>query len=134
MRTLIPRRWVKKGRRRKGCLTHGLRRLHAYSQEVLKLCLHIAQWVRVFHVKSFNSLQEYMDAAVSTARFEKIEGGQKIYAELPAFKGVWAQGRTRREVEKALREVLSGWIELQVERGYELPPIKGATPKELTFA
>ena len=85
-------------------------------------------------MKSFSNLQEYIDAAVSTARFEKIEGGQKIYAQLPAFKGVWAQGRTRREVEKDLREVLSGWIQLQVERGYELPSIKGATPKELTFA
>jgi predicted RNase H-like HicB family nuclease len=120
--------------RHEGFLTHGLRRLHAYSQEVLKLCLHIAQWAKVFDVKSFSSLQEYIDAAVSTARFEKIEGGQKIYAQLPAFKGVWAQGRTRREVEKELREALSGWIQLQVERGYELPSIKGATPKELTFA
>ena len=125
-----PKTWP----RHEGFLTHGLRRLHAYSQEVLKLCLHIDQWAKVFDVKSFSSLQEYIDAAVSTARFEKIEGGQKIYAQLPAFKGVWAQGRTRREVEKELREVLSGWIQLQVERGHELPSIKGATPKELTFA
>jgi predicted RNase H-like HicB family nuclease len=86
------------------------------------------------NVRTFKSLDEYINAAVTTARFERIEAGQKIYAELPGFRGVWAQGRTRQEVVKELREVLSGWIELQLERGSELPPVKGAKFDALTFA
>jgi predicted RNase H-like HicB family nuclease len=76
-------------------------------------------------VNSFKTLNEYLDAAVSTARFEKIEKGKKFYAEVPDFQGVWAEGRTREAAEKTLREVLKGWIELELERGRVLPDVKG---------
>ena len=85
-------------------------------------------------MKSFKSLEDYVDAAVGTARFERINGGREIYAEIRAFRGVWAQGQTRQQVKEELRKVLKGWIELQTERGCELPPVNGATFKELTFA
>jgi predicted RNase H-like HicB family nuclease len=85
-------------------------------------------------VKSFKRLDDYIDAALATARFERIEDGQKVYAEIPACRGVWAQGRTRQEVKEELRSVLKGWIELQMERGSDLPSINGTTFKELTFA
>jgi predicted RNase H-like HicB family nuclease len=85
-------------------------------------------------VKTYKSLDDYIDAALATARFERIDGGQKIYAEIPACRGVWAQGRTRPEVKEELRQVLKGWIELQIERGFDLPSIKGVVFKELTFA
>ena len=89
---------------------------------------------KVFHVKQTMSLNEYITAAVATARFEKIDAGQTIYAEIPQFKGVWAQGSTRQEVVKELRQVLRGWIELQLERGNEVPSINGAKLEEFTFA
>jgi len=85
-------------------------------------------------VKTFKTLDDYIDAALATARFERIEGGKKVYAEIPAFRGVWAQGRTRQDVKEELRHVLRGWIELQSERGCDLPSIKGVVFKELTFA
>ena len=85
-------------------------------------------------VRSFKSLDEYINAAVSTARFEKIDAGSKIYAEIPDFRGVWAQGSTRQEVVGELRKVLTGWIELQLERGYELPVVKGARLEILNVA
>lgn len=85
-------------------------------------------------MKRFKTLDDYISAAVGTARFETIENGQKIYAEIPAFRGVWAQGRTRQEVMNELREVLTGWVELQLERGRELPSINGMKFEELTFA
>ena len=85
-------------------------------------------------VRTFKSLDEYIDAAVATARFERIEGGNKIYADVPGFRGVWAQGRTRPEAVRELRDVLNGWIELQLERGEELPKVKGAKFDALTFA
>ncbi|MGH9872663.1 MAG: type II toxin-antitoxin system HicB family antitoxin [Pyrinomonadaceae bacterium] len=85
-------------------------------------------------MKTFKTLDDYIDAALATARFERIEGGQKVYAEIPTCRGVWAQARTRQQVKEELRQVLKGWIELQLERGGDLPPIKGSVFKELTFA
>jgi predicted RNase H-like HicB family nuclease len=85
-------------------------------------------------VKTFKTVDDYIDAALTTARFERIEGGQKMYAEIPTCRGVWAQGRTRQQVKEELREVLKAWIELQIEGGGDLPPIKGSVLKELTFA
>ena len=80
------------------------------------------------------SLDEYVTAAIAIAKFEKMEGGRTIYAEVPGFRGVWSQGSTRQEVIEELRQVLRGWIELQLERGCELPSINGAKLEELTFA
>ena len=85
-------------------------------------------------MKTFKKLDDYIDAALTTARFERIDSGKKVYAEIPAFRGVWAQGRTRQEVKEQLRDILRGWIELQMERGGDLPSIKGVTFEELTFA
>lgn len=115
-------------------LMHSSRRFYADGQKITNLCLHIAGSAKVYCVKSFKTLDEYIDAAVATARFERIEAGRKIYAQIPDFRGVWAQGQTRQEVMKELREVLKGWIELQLERGCELPSVKGARLEELTFA
>ena len=86
------------------------------------------------HVKSFKTLEDYIEAAVCAARFERIEEGQKVYAEIPGFRGVWAEGHTRQEAKDELREVLQGWIELQVERGHSLPLVKGMRPAEIAFA
>jgi predicted RNase H-like HicB family nuclease len=85
-------------------------------------------------VKSFKILDEYIEAALQSARYEKIEEGTKVYAELPAFRGVWADGTTRAAVKDELRQVLRGWIELQLERGQKLPTLKGVPPPQLSFA
>jgi predicted RNase H-like HicB family nuclease len=76
-------------------------------------------------VHSFKSLNEYVEAALSTARFELIEEGKRFYAEVPNFKGVWAEGRTKDSAIKMLRQVLKGWVELELERGREIPAVKG---------
>jgi len=76
-------------------------------------------------------LAQYIEAALETARFEKIEDGMRIYAEIPAFRGVWADGRTRKEAKEQLRQVLKGWIELQTERGQPLPAVNGLRPSQL---
>ena len=85
-------------------------------------------------MKSFKNLEEYIEAALATARFEKIEGGKKIYAEIPAFRGAWADGSTQRQALTELRDVLKGWIELQIERGQVLPAVKGVMPPEMSMA
>lgn len=85
-------------------------------------------------VKSFKNLDGYIDAALATARFEKIDHGARVYAEVPAFRGAWAEGRTRKETREELRQVLRGWIELQVERGQPLPEVNGFLPPQLSVA
>jgi predicted RNase H-like HicB family nuclease len=85
-------------------------------------------------MKSFRNIGEYVEAALATARCEKIDGEKKFYVEIPAFRGVWADGGSKKQAVEDLRQVLKGWIELQVERGQSLPSIKGIMPPELILA
>jgi predicted RNase H-like HicB family nuclease len=85
-------------------------------------------------VRSFKLLDDYIDAALRTAKFEKIDKGTRVYAELPQFRGAWADGTTRDEVAKTLRQVLKGWIELQLDRGQPLPRLKGVQTPQLASA
>jgi predicted RNase H-like HicB family nuclease len=85
-------------------------------------------------VRSFKLLDDYIDAALRTARFEKIEKGARVYAELRAFPGAWADGKTRDEAAKTLRQVLKGWIKLQLERREPLPRLKGVQTPQLASA
>ena len=68
-------------------------------------------------MKNFKTIDAYIEAALETARYEKIEKGSKVYVGLPAFRGAWADGRTREEAKNKLHQVLRGWIELQIEKG-----------------
>ena len=85
-------------------------------------------------MNGYKTLEDYIEAAVVAARFERIEGGRKVYVEIPGFRGVWADGDTRQEAREQLREVLKGWIELQLEQGHSLPSVKGVRPAHLATA
>jgi len=85
-------------------------------------------------VRSFKLLDDYIDAALRTARYEEIDNGTSVYAELRDFPGAWADGKTREEVTKTLRQVLKGWIELQLEHGQPLPRLKGVQMPQLASA
>jgi predicted RNase H-like HicB family nuclease len=85
-------------------------------------------------VRSFKLLHDYIGAALKTATFEKIENGTRVYAELPDFPGAWADGNTRNAAANTLRQVLKGWIELQLERGQPLPRLKGVQTPQLASA
>jgi predicted RNase H-like HicB family nuclease len=75
-------------------------------------------------VKSLKRFDDYIEAAVKTARYEKIDHGTRFYTDLPDFPGAWADGNTRDEASRSLRQVLRGWIELQLERGHPLPKLR----------
>ena len=85
-------------------------------------------------MKSFKDLNSYIDAALANARYEEIDGGAKIYAEIPEFVGVWASGSSREESSAELRKALEGWIDLQLERNNALPDINGIRPPAVSFA
>ena len=85
-------------------------------------------------MRSFKLLDDYIDAALRTARYEKMDNCTRVYAELRNFPGAWADGKTRVEATTTLRQVLNGWIELQLERGQLLPRLKGVQTPQLVSA
>jgi predicted RNase H-like HicB family nuclease len=85
-------------------------------------------------MRSPKLLDDYIEAALKTARYEKIDNGTRVYTELPNFPGAWADGHSRVEANRSLRQVLRGWIELQLERGHPLPELKRARTRQLSLA
>ena len=69
---------------------------------------------------------EYMDKAMQYAQIEQIEDGT-YFGRIPGFKGVWANEPTEQECRKALREVLEGWILLNIADHTPLPKVNGMT-------
>jgi predicted RNase H-like HicB family nuclease len=69
-------------------------------------------------------LTEYIEAAMRTAQFERIEDGT-IWGEIPALEGVWANASTEEQARRELREVLEGWIALGLRLGHEFPTLDG---------
>ena len=69
-------------------------------------------------------LVEYVQGAIETARYKKIEDGSG-FAEIPGFEGVWANGNTVEECRKELIEVLEEWLVLKIRDGDGVPVVKG---------
>ena len=107
---------------------------HALDHIALNLCRIGQSQAILLPVKSFRILDDYISAALETAKYETIDKGAKVYAEVPAFRGAWADGKTRAEAKRELRQVLKGWIELQLERGKPLPALRGARKPQLALA
>ena len=70
-------------------------------------------------------LNEYITAALSTAKFEVIEDKEPYYGEIPSLPGVWATGNSLEECKKVLLSVLEEWICLRIRFGKNIPPIDG---------
>ena len=68
-------------------------------------------------------LTEYIEAALSKAKYELIEDEEPFYGEVPELEGVWATGKTLEECRKNLVEVIDGWIIVRLRRGLPIPPI-----------
>ncbi|MCR4392081.1 MAG: type II toxin-antitoxin system HicB family antitoxin [Candidatus Acetothermia bacterium] len=70
-------------------------------------------------------ITEYIEAALSGARYELIQDEEPYYGEIPGLGGVWATGRTLEECRQNLKEVLEGWILVRLRRGLAIPPVGG---------
>jgi predicted RNase H-like HicB family nuclease len=62
-------------------------------------------------------ITEYIEAALSKARYEIIEDEEPYYGEVPELEGVWATGKTLEECRKNLAEVIDGWIVVRLRKG-----------------
>ena len=69
-------------------------------------------------------LTEYIEAALSKAKYVVIEDEEPFYGEVPELEGVWASGKTLEECRKNLVEVIDGWILVRLRKGLPIPPIE----------
>ena len=68
---------------------------------------------------------EYVRAALSLAKYERMPGEQGYFGEIPGFQGVWAQASSKEACRKELQEVLEEWVLFRVSEKLELPTVKG---------
>jgi predicted RNase H-like HicB family nuclease len=66
---------------------------------------------------------EYVEAAMTKAKYEIIEDEEPFYGEIPVLRGVWATGKTLELCRRNLREALEGWITVRLRQGLSIPPI-----------
>lgn len=74
-------------------------------------------------------LLEYIEKAMSKAKYERIKDKEPYYGEIPACKGVWATGKTLAECKKNLQEVLESWIFIRIKNALPIPTLNGKTIK-----
>lgn len=55
------------------------------------------------------------------ARYERIGKDRRYFGSIKGFKGVWAEGKTRKECEGELREVLEEWLLLKIRKKQFVP-------------
>lgn len=77
-------------------------------------------------------LTEYIEAAMSKAKYVLIDDEEPYYGEVPELEGVWATGKTLEESRGNLVEVIDGWIVVRLKRGLPIPPIDEHKIEELT--
>jgi predicted RNase H-like HicB family nuclease len=75
------------------------------------------------------SLEQYIEAALQLAEYERDEDGG-IIARVPDAAGFFSQGDTFEEARENLRDAIEGNVLLALQRGYPIPVIKGVTIEE----
>lgn len=66
----------------------------------------------------------YVRAVMAKAKVERINDPLPYFASLPGFKGVWAQGKTKKEALAELQEVLEEWLLLKVRKQQFVPSVR----------
>jgi predicted RNase H-like HicB family nuclease len=67
---------------------------------------------------------EYCQKAIEKAEYKKLDDGT-WYAEVPGFRGVWANAETVEDCRKELISVLEEWIVLKLRDGDVVPEVDG---------
>ena len=72
-------------------------------------------------------LAQYLDKAMQHAQIEQIEQIEdgSYFGSIPGFQGVWSNAATEDASRQELREVLEGWILLQIADHTPLPTVDG---------
>jgi predicted RNase H-like HicB family nuclease len=67
---------------------------------------------------------EYCSLAIEKAEYKRLEDGS-WFAEIPGFKGVWANARTVEGCRTELMNVLEEWLVLKLRDRDPVPEIGG---------
>ena len=70
-------------------------------------------------------LRAYLDAALAHARYERLEGDEGYYGEIPGFDGLWASAESENACRDDLASALEDWVVAGLQLGHELPTIDG---------
>ena len=68
-------------------------------------------------------LTDYIQAAMTRAKYEILEDDGTFICKIPGLKGVWANADTQDACRNELQEVLEGWVILGLRLGHTLPVI-----------
>lgn len=71
-----------------------------------------------------NMFTQYVIEVMAKAKIEKIHGTLPYFVSIPSFKGVWAQGRTKKEALAELQEVLEEWLLIKVRKQQFVPSVR----------
>ena len=71
-----------------------------------------------------------INAAMRSAHYEILDGGEGYFGKIPGLQGVWANADTLEACRDELREVLEEWIILGLKMNHQIPVIDGI---ELNF-
>ena len=72
-------------------------------------------------------ISEYIEAAMSKAKYERIEAEAVYFGKIPGFKGLWASASTKTLCSAELQERLDEWIVLSLRMNMTLPVVNGLT-------
>ncbi len=67
---------------------------------------------------------QYVTEVMAKAKIEKIDDPLPYFCSIPSFKGVWAQGRTKKAALAELQEVLEEWLLLKVRKQQFVPSVR----------
>ena len=73
------------------------------------------------------SLETYVAQALELAEFEEMEDDAGFCATIPGFNGLIAFAENRSALDRELKSVLEGWVDLALKRGIGLPSVESAT-------
>ena len=72
-------------------------------------------------------LRAYLDAAMRHATYERLEGDEGFYGEIPGFGGLWANAPSLDACQQELASALEDWVVAGLHLGHDLPAVDGLT-------
>ena len=70
-------------------------------------------------------LIDYIEKAMSHAKYEILKDDSSYYGEIPVCKGVYANANNLEDCRRELQEVLEDWLLFRIYKNLPLPTIEG---------
>ncbi len=68
---------------------------------------------------------EYINTAISKAKYEILSDDNTYYGEIPGFDGIYANVVSLEECRRELEEILEEWVLLRISRNLSFPVVNG---------